>query len=62
MSKASFGGAHVLGPEADGEVHGSQVRAVRLWRDADVSSGRREDAISSRWARISGLQVGDVRA
>ena len=30
--------------------------------EADVSNGRREDAISSRWARIAGLQVGDVRA
>ena len=33
-----------------------------MWREADESNGRREDATSSRWARISGLQVGDVRA
>ena len=32
VTKSSFGGAHVLGPEADGKGHGSQVGAVWLWR------------------------------
>ena len=62
VTEASFGGAHVSGPEADCKVHGSQAGAVWLWRRADVSSRRREDAIPHRRARIAGRQVGDVPA